>query len=129
MVVVRVRYYDNIIGRFKGARGTHASPIYFNFMQFLRSNGQNNRLAQPHIGVGAPVWEILDPPLDVVPIYPILCVDYCSNLHKFNCSHPIFGHYSCNTFFDSLLQKSLKQNFAILHRIPHSILHMMKVLL
>ena len=42
-------------------------------MQFSGNIWLNNRLA-PRFGVGAPVWEILDPPLDTMAIYNELIV-------------------------------------------------------
>ena len=40
-------------------------PIFSIFMQFLRKIGQNNRLAFPPFRFRAPIWEILDPPLEM----------------------------------------------------------------
>ena len=56
------------IGGSKGAPGTPQGPISFIFMQFSGNNWPNNRLAPPPGGgwIGAPLWEILCPPLIVL---------------------------------------------------------------
>ena len=47
-----------------GRAPPHPVPFFFMFMQFSGKNYQNNRL--PPLGVGTPMWEILDPPLQTL---------------------------------------------------------------
>ena len=65
------------------------SPIIFVFKQFLGKSDLNNRLAPSHLGVGAPVWEILDLPLLLTDIYQnfIICLHHITGREQLIRSH------------------------------------------